>query len=99
MNKFNAKSAIVVATAEEVLKTLGPYFEITIRTYLESKYGKGIEYVGEDPRRFYEAIRDLFGEFAAKMFIYNLVRELGIPVRSRETEQLLKGLEEYLGGE
>ncbi|NJE05815.1 DUF3227 domain-containing protein [Thermococcus sp. M36] len=97
MSEFNASRSMVVITARELLRKLGRHFEITISAYLESKYGTDIEMVGDDPRRFYSALEELFGEFAAKIFMYDLTRELNIPVKSTDIEDLLKGLEMYLG--
>ncbi|AJC72767.1 hypothetical protein X802_07765 [Thermococcus guaymasensis DSM 11113] len=87
---------MVSATAREVLQWLGAPFEATITAYLKSKYGKGIEIIEESPRKFYEALRELFGEFAAKMFIYNLVNELHLSAKSNDIEDRLRALEEYL---
>ncbi|WP_048811048.1 NitrOD5 domain-containing protein [Thermococcus gammatolerans] len=89
---------MVTATAKEILRRLGRPFEATITAYLNSKYDKGIEIIEEDPRKFYSALKELFGEFAAKIFIYNLVAELHLPVKSTEIEDLLQILEEYIGG-
>lgn len=90
--------AMVSVTAREILRRLGKPFEATITAYLKSKYGKGVEIIEEDPRKFYNALKELFGEFAAKIFIYDLVAELHLSMRSTDIEDLLKALEEYLGG-
>jgi len=89
---------MVSVTAREILRRLGKPFEATITAYLKSKYGKGVEIIEEDPRKFYNALKELFGEFAAKIFIYDLVAELHLSMRSTDIEDLLKALEEYLGG-
>ena len=88
---------MVVITTRDLLRKLGRHFEITINAYLKSKYGTDIELVGDDPRRFYSALEELFGEFAAKIFMHDLIRELNISVKSTNIEDLLNGLEMYLG--
>jgi len=90
--------AMISATAREILRRLGRPFEATITAYLKSKYDKGIEIIEEDPRKFYNALKELFGEFAAKIFIYNLVIELHLSVKSTDIEDMLSALEEYIGG-
>lgn len=98
MSDFRVGSAMVTATAREILHRLGRPFEATINAYLESKYGKGVEIIEEDPRKFYNALKELFGEFAAKIFIYNLVVELHLSANSTDIEDMLSALEEYIGG-
>jgi len=88
---------MVTAAAREILQRFGRPFEPTISAYLNSKYGKGIEIIEEDPRKFYNALKELFGEFAAKIFIYNLVIALHLPLESTDIEEMLSAIEEYLG--
>ncbi|WP_083500645.1 NitrOD5 domain-containing protein [Thermococcus celericrescens] len=97
MAKLRVGPALVSATTKEILQKLGKPFEATITAYLNSKYGRGIEIIEDNPRTFYNALKELFGEFAARVFIYDLVKELNLPIESKDIEEMIKALEEYLG--
>ncbi|WP_394356316.1 NitrOD5 domain-containing protein [Thermococcus waiotapuensis] len=47
---------------------------------------------------FYDAVKDLFGEFAAVMFLQSLVKELHLSFEEESEEGLLKALKSYVGG-
>ncbi|WP_258083175.1 DUF3227 domain-containing protein [Thermococcus thermotolerans] len=97
MSSIEITPAFVAVTTHEILQKLGKPFEATINTYLLSKYGKGIEIIEDNPRTFYTALKELFGEFAARVFIYDLIKELNIPIKSTDIEDMITALEEYLG--
>ena len=89
---------MVVATAKELLSKFGSHFLVTVEAYLKAKYRKGIELAGDDPELFYNAVKNLFGEFAALMFLQTLVRELHLSVEEESEEGLLDALKSYVGG-
>jgi len=89
---------MVVATANELLTKFGSHFLVALEAYLKAKYGKNIELAGEDPELFYNAVKDLFGEFAALMFLQSLVKELHLSVDEENEKGLLNALKNYVGG-
>lgn len=88
---------MVIATARGLLTKFGSHFLVAVEAYLKAKYGKNIELAGEDPELFYDSVKDLFGEFAALMFLQNLVKELHLSVEEESEEAFLKALKGYVG--
>ncbi|ASJ06462.1 NitrOD5 domain-containing protein [Thermococcus pacificus] len=99
MSEFHSEinRGMVVATARELLTKFGPHFLVAVEAYLKAKYGETLELAGRDPELFYDAVKDLFGEFAAVMFLQSLVRELHLSVEEESEEGLLKALKSYVG--
>ncbi|ASJ02638.1 hypothetical protein A3L09_04870 [Thermococcus profundus] len=101
MSKLNAEinRALVVATARELLTQLGPHFLPTVEAYLKARYNADLEIAGEDPKKFYRAIEELFGEFGAAMFFYNLLMELHLKPDKRDKETVISLIKEFAGVE
>ena len=100
MSEFHSEinQRMVVSTARELLTKFGAHFLVAVEAYLKAKYEEDIGLAGKDPERFYSAIKDLFGEFAALMFLQSLVRELHLSVDEPSEEGLLEALKSYVGG-
>ncbi len=71
---------MLVKTTDDILNDLGPYFRETVEAYLRAKYNAGLELIGDDPERFYNALSVLFGEFATNVFFSKLLLKLGVKV-------------------
>ncbi|WP_367884097.1 NitrOD5 domain-containing protein [Thermococcus sp. JCM 11816] len=54
---------------------------------------------GEDPAKFYRAVEELFGEFGASMFFYNLLMELHLKPDKRDKETVIALLKKFAGVE
>ncbi|AMQ18496.1 NitrOD5 domain-containing protein [Thermococcus peptonophilus] len=97
--KAEINRALIVATAKELLTQLGPHFLPTVEAYLKSKYGTTLDIAGRDPAKFYRAIEELFGEFGAAMFFYNLLMELRLKPDKRDKETAIALLKKFAGVE
>ncbi|MBP1911459.1 NitrOD5 domain-containing protein [Thermococcus stetteri] len=95
--KAELNRALVVATVKELLTQLGPHFLPTVEAYLRAKYNSTIDIAGEDPALFYRAIEELFGEFGAAMFFYNLLMELHLKPDRRNKETVIALLKKFAG--
>ncbi|RLI75640.1 hypothetical protein DRP04_13315 [Archaeoglobales archaeon] len=68
-----------------------------LEVQLESKEGKGLELAFENPSKFIESVKDLFGEYSGRFFelliVQELVQSLGLkdrPDNLLEAVELLK---------
>lgn len=89
--------ALLVATARELLNQFGPHFLPTLEAYLRAKYSATLEIAGQDPAKFYKAVEELFGEFGAAMFFYNLLLELHLKPDKRDKETVISTLKKFAG--
>lgn len=97
--KAELNRALIVATAKELLSQFGPHFLPTLEAYLRAKYNATLEIAGEDPAKFYRAVEELFGEFGASMFFYNLLMELHLKPDKRDKETVIALLKKFAGVE
>jgi hypothetical protein len=98
-SKAELNRALIVATVKELLNQFGPHFLPTVEAYLKSKYGTTLEVAGEDPAKFYKALEELFGEFGASMFFYNLLMELHLKPDKKDRKTVISLLKEFAGVE
>jgi|Deesub1362A_J573_1020465.scaffolds.fasta_scaffold06629_1 hypothetical protein len=84
---------VIVAAVRKAANKTNPAFEEVLETHLKRNLGAGFEIAYEDPKKFKESLRDLFGEYSSRFFEILVVNEV---IETLKLAEKPKSLEELI---
>jgi len=95
VNLSSPRDIIITAVRRACEKT-NPAFEGVLETHLQRTAGKGLELAYENPRKFKESLKSLFGEYSARFFEMLIINEAAELIKLSEKPKNLEDLLDLL---
>ncbi|AGK61760.1 hypothetical protein Asulf_01789 [Archaeoglobus sulfaticallidus PM70-1] len=96
MIEYSSPRDLVITAVKNAIKKTDPTLLKILEVHLESREGKGLDMAYENPEKFVDSMRDLFGEYSGRFFELLLIQEVKELVGFKEQPNSLKEAIEIL---